>query len=119
MLISSVMPSCTASEPRRSDSIAERESVATGTSVGDWDAAAMRGTVCGHAQWKDTLLGRSMRACQLLHDGPTQGDHLSWWSRKIAQRIQMRAQRETTSRPSSGLRHTFPEKRRPLQGTIV
>ncbi|KAF5216457.1 hypothetical protein ECC02_008255 [Trypanosoma cruzi] len=42
--IFSVTSSCTASEPRRSDSIAERESVATGTRVGDWDAAARRGT---------------------------------------------------------------------------
>ncbi|KAF8303946.1 hypothetical protein TcYC6_0037460 [Trypanosoma cruzi] len=33
-----------------------------------------------------------------------------------AQRIQTHAQRETTSRPSSGLRHTTPERRRPLQG---
>ncbi|RNC41454.1 hypothetical protein TcCL_NonESM08973 [Trypanosoma cruzi] len=42
--ISSVTSSCAASEPRRSDSIAERESVAAGTRVGDRDAAAMRGT---------------------------------------------------------------------------
>ncbi|ESS61943.1 hypothetical protein TCDM_14261 [Trypanosoma cruzi Dm28c] len=42
--ISSLTSSCTASGPRRSDSIAERESVATGTRVGDWDAAARRGT---------------------------------------------------------------------------
>ncbi|KAF8304272.1 hypothetical protein TcYC6_0038740 [Trypanosoma cruzi] len=42
--LSSVTSSCTASRPRRSDSIAERESVATGTRVGDWDAAARRGT---------------------------------------------------------------------------
>ncbi|KAF8303754.1 hypothetical protein TcYC6_0038040 [Trypanosoma cruzi] len=39
----SVTSSCTASGPRRSDSIAERESVAAGTRVGDWDAAARRG----------------------------------------------------------------------------
>ncbi|KAF8277577.1 hypothetical protein TcBrA4_0111130 [Trypanosoma cruzi] len=42
--ISSVTSSCTASGPRRSASIAERESVATGTRVGDLDAAARRGT---------------------------------------------------------------------------
>ncbi|RNC39917.1 hypothetical protein TcCL_NonESM10680 [Trypanosoma cruzi] len=42
--ISSVTSSCTASGPRRSDSIAERQSVATETRVGDWDAAARRGT---------------------------------------------------------------------------
>ncbi|ESS63198.1 hypothetical protein TCDM_14258 [Trypanosoma cruzi Dm28c] len=42
--ISSATSSCTASEPRRSASIAERESVAAGTRVGDRDAAARRGT---------------------------------------------------------------------------
>ncbi|PBJ79547.1 hypothetical protein BCY84_02693 [Trypanosoma cruzi cruzi] len=42
--ISSVTSSCTASGPKRSDSIAERESVAAGTRVGDRDAAAGRGT---------------------------------------------------------------------------
>ncbi|KAF8306669.1 hypothetical protein TcBrA4_0021810 [Trypanosoma cruzi] len=42
--ISSVTSSCTASGPRQSASIAEREPVATGTRVGDWDAAARRGT---------------------------------------------------------------------------
>ncbi|EKF28868.1 hypothetical protein MOQ_007366, partial [Trypanosoma cruzi marinkellei] len=41
--ISSLTSSCTASVPRRSASIAERESVATGTRVGDRDAAALRG----------------------------------------------------------------------------
>ncbi|KAF8297663.1 hypothetical protein TcYC6_0078300 [Trypanosoma cruzi] len=41
--ISSLTSSCTASGPRQSDSIAERESVAAGTRVGDWDAAR-RGT---------------------------------------------------------------------------
>ncbi|KAF8284937.1 hypothetical protein TcBrA4_0043560 [Trypanosoma cruzi] len=40
--ISSVNSSCTASRPRQSDSIAERESVAAVTRVGDWDAAAAR-----------------------------------------------------------------------------
>ncbi|RNE95325.1 hypothetical protein TcG_13448 [Trypanosoma cruzi] len=44
MLISPVAPSCTASGPRQSASIAERESVAAGTRVGDWDAASRRGT---------------------------------------------------------------------------
>ncbi|RNF00389.1 hypothetical protein TcG_11918 [Trypanosoma cruzi] len=44
MLFSPVTSSCTASGPRRSASIAERESVAAGTRVGDWDAAARRGT---------------------------------------------------------------------------
>ncbi|RNC42102.1 hypothetical protein TcCL_NonESM08271 [Trypanosoma cruzi] len=47
--IFSATPSRTASEPRRSDSIAERESVAAGTRVGDWDAAARRGT--GNCLW--------------------------------------------------------------------
>ncbi|RNE99266.1 hypothetical protein TcG_12466 [Trypanosoma cruzi] len=42
--ISSLTSSCTASGPRRSASIAERESVAAGTRVGDWDAAVRRGT---------------------------------------------------------------------------
>ncbi|ESS60355.1 hypothetical protein TCDM_14265 [Trypanosoma cruzi Dm28c] len=42
--IASVTSSCTARIPRRSDSIAERESVAAGTRVGDRDAAARRGT---------------------------------------------------------------------------
>ncbi|RNC39644.1 thimet oligopeptidase, partial [Trypanosoma cruzi] len=42
--ISSATSSYTASSPRRSASIAERESVATGTRVGNRDAAAMRGT---------------------------------------------------------------------------
>ncbi|KAF8307434.1 hypothetical protein TcBrA4_0018560 [Trypanosoma cruzi] len=42
--ISSATSSCTASGPKRSDSIAERESVAAGTRVGDLDAAARRGT---------------------------------------------------------------------------
>ncbi|KAF8303497.1 hypothetical protein TcYC6_0039410 [Trypanosoma cruzi] len=42
--IFSVTSSCAASGPRRSDSIAERESVAAGTRVGVRDAAARRGT---------------------------------------------------------------------------
>ncbi|KAF8297779.1 hypothetical protein TcBrA4_0066020 [Trypanosoma cruzi] len=42
--ISSVTSSCTASSPKRSASIVERESVAAGTRVGDRDAAARRGT---------------------------------------------------------------------------
>ncbi|EKG02360.1 hypothetical protein TCSYLVIO_006615 [Trypanosoma cruzi] len=42
--IFSLTSSCTASGPRRSASIAERESVAAGTRVGDRDAAARRGT---------------------------------------------------------------------------
>ncbi|RNC52054.1 thimet oligopeptidase [Trypanosoma cruzi] len=40
----SVTSLCTASGKRRSTSIVERESVAAGTRVGDWDAAARRGT---------------------------------------------------------------------------
>ncbi|RNE99192.1 hypothetical protein TcG_12617 [Trypanosoma cruzi] len=44
MLISPATSSCTASGPRRSASIAERESVATGTRVGDRDAASRWGT---------------------------------------------------------------------------
>ncbi|RNC38758.1 thimet oligopeptidase, partial [Trypanosoma cruzi] len=77
MLIFSVTPSCPASEPRRSDSIAERESVAAGTRVGDRDAAARRGTVCGHAQWQDTPLGRSTQGCQQLRGEAPQGARLS------------------------------------------
>ncbi|EKF29571.1 hypothetical protein MOQ_006635 [Trypanosoma cruzi marinkellei] len=42
--ISTVTPLCTASGPRRSDSIAKRESAVTGTRVGGRDAAARRGT---------------------------------------------------------------------------
>ncbi|KAF8305608.1 hypothetical protein TcBrA4_0040610 [Trypanosoma cruzi] len=67
--IASVTPSCTASRPRQSASIAERESVATGTRVGDRDAAARRGTenrLWGHAQWQDTPLGRCMKGCPQL-----------------------------------------------------
>ncbi|KAF8292119.1 hypothetical protein TcYC6_0118560 [Trypanosoma cruzi] len=41
--IPSLTSSCTASGPRRSASTAEREPVAAGTLVGDWDAAARRG----------------------------------------------------------------------------
>ncbi|RNC38050.1 hypothetical protein TcCL_NonESM12746 [Trypanosoma cruzi] len=59
MPISSVTSSCTASEPRRSDSIAERESVAAGTRVGDWDAAAMRGTE--NCLWPSSVAGHSAR----------------------------------------------------------
>ncbi|KAF8277384.1 hypothetical protein TcBrA4_0111280 [Trypanosoma cruzi] len=44
MLFSPVTSSCTASSPRRSASIAERESVAAGTRMGDLDAASRRGT---------------------------------------------------------------------------
>ncbi|RNC51468.1 hypothetical protein TcCL_ESM11408 [Trypanosoma cruzi] len=42
--LSSATSSCSASEPRRSDFIVERESVAAGTRVGVRDAAARRGT---------------------------------------------------------------------------
>ncbi|KAF8284984.1 hypothetical protein TcBrA4_0043160 [Trypanosoma cruzi] len=57
--ISSVNSSCTASRPRRSDSIAERESVATGNRVGDWDAAARRGT--GNCPRPCSVTGHSSR----------------------------------------------------------
>ncbi|KAF8284640.1 hypothetical protein TcBrA4_0076330 [Trypanosoma cruzi] len=57
--ISSVTSSCTASGPRRSDSIAEREPVAAGTLVGDRDAAARRGT--GNCRWPCSVTGHSAR----------------------------------------------------------
>ncbi|KAF8303530.1 hypothetical protein TcYC6_0038410 [Trypanosoma cruzi] len=57
--ISSLTSSCTASEPRRSDSIAEREPVAAGTRVGDWDAAARRGTE--NCLWPCSVAGHSAR----------------------------------------------------------
>ncbi|KAF8306520.1 hypothetical protein TcBrA4_0023110 [Trypanosoma cruzi] len=57
--ISSVTASCTASSPRQSASIAERESVATGTRVGDLDAAAGRGTE--NCLWPCSVAGRSAR----------------------------------------------------------
>ncbi|KAF5217520.1 hypothetical protein ECC02_009621 [Trypanosoma cruzi] len=57
--ISSVTSSCTSSGPRRSDSIAERESVAAGTRVGDWDAAARRGT--GKCLRQCSVAGRPAR----------------------------------------------------------
>ncbi|RNF05235.1 hypothetical protein TcG_10717, partial [Trypanosoma cruzi] len=57
--ISSLTSSCTASGPRRSDSIAERESVATVTRVGDWDAAARRGT--GNCPRPYSVTGHSAR----------------------------------------------------------
>ncbi|RNF11709.1 hypothetical protein TcG_09095 [Trypanosoma cruzi] len=57
--ISSVTSSCTASEPRQSASIVERESVATGTRVGDLDAAARRGT--GNCLWPCSVAGHSAR----------------------------------------------------------
>ncbi|ESS60752.1 hypothetical protein TCDM_14264 [Trypanosoma cruzi Dm28c] len=59
MLISPVTPSCAASGPRRSASIAERESVATGTRVGDLDAAARRGTE--NCLWPCSVAGQSAR----------------------------------------------------------
>ncbi|RNE96377.1 mucin-associated surface protein (MASP) [Trypanosoma cruzi] len=57
--ISSVTSSCTASSPKRSASIAERESVATGTRVGDRDAAARRGT--GNRLLPRSVTGHSAR----------------------------------------------------------
>ncbi|ESS55664.1 hypothetical protein TCDM_12850 [Trypanosoma cruzi Dm28c] len=57
--ISSVTPSCAASGPRRSASIAERESVAAGTRVGDRDAAARRGTE--NCLWPRSVAGQSAR----------------------------------------------------------
>ncbi|KAF8277703.1 hypothetical protein TcBrA4_0110840 [Trypanosoma cruzi] len=76
--ISSLTSSCTASSPRRSAFIAERESVATGTRVGDRDAAARRGmkTVCGHAQWQDTPHVRSAQGCRRLRGEAPQGARL-------------------------------------------
>ncbi|KAF8277650.1 hypothetical protein TcBrA4_0110720 [Trypanosoma cruzi] len=58
MLISPAT-SCTASRPRRSDSIAERESVATVTRVGDLNAAARRGTE--NCLWPCSVAGQSAR----------------------------------------------------------
>ncbi|ESS62641.1 hypothetical protein TCDM_14260 [Trypanosoma cruzi Dm28c] len=57
--ISSVTSSCTASEPRRSASIVERESVAAGTRMGDLDAAARRGT--GNCLRPCSVAGHSAR----------------------------------------------------------
>ncbi|ESS62828.1 hypothetical protein TCDM_14259 [Trypanosoma cruzi Dm28c] len=57
--ISSVTSSCTASSPRQSASIAERESVEAGTRVGDWDAAARRGTE--NCLWPCSVAGQSAR----------------------------------------------------------
>ncbi|RNE95637.1 hypothetical protein TcG_13316 [Trypanosoma cruzi] len=57
--ISSVTSSCTASSPRRSASIAERESVAAGTRAGDRDAAARRGT--GNRLRPCSVAGQSAR----------------------------------------------------------
>ncbi|RNF03228.1 mucin-associated surface protein (MASP) [Trypanosoma cruzi] len=57
--ISSVTSSCTASSPRRSVSIAERESVAAGTRVGVWNAAAGRGT--GNCLRPCSVAGHSAR----------------------------------------------------------
>ncbi|KAF8304337.1 hypothetical protein TcYC6_0037780 [Trypanosoma cruzi] len=56
--LSSVTSSCTASGQRRSDSIAERESVATGTRVGDL-GAARRGTE--NCLWPCSVAGHSAR----------------------------------------------------------
>ncbi|ESS62037.1 thimet oligopeptidase [Trypanosoma cruzi Dm28c] len=77
--ISSVTPPRTASGPRRSASIAERESVATGTRLGDWmllPGGELK-TVCGHAQWQDTPHGRSTQGCQQLRGEAPQGARLS------------------------------------------
>ncbi|RNE96808.1 hypothetical protein TcG_12853 [Trypanosoma cruzi] len=57
--ISSVTPSCTASGPKRSASIVERESVAAGTRVGGRDAAARRGT--GNCRRPCSVAGQSAR----------------------------------------------------------
>ncbi|EAN98842.1 hypothetical protein Tc00.1047053506767.410 [Trypanosoma cruzi] len=59
MLIFSMTSSRAASGPRRSASIAERESVAAGTRVGDWDAAARRGTE--NCLWPCSVARRSAR----------------------------------------------------------
>ncbi|EKF30701.1 thimet oligopeptidase, putative,metallo-peptidase, clan MA(E), family M3, putative [Trypanosoma cruzi marinkellei] len=75
----SVTSPCTASASRRSDSIAEKESVATGTRVGNRNAAARRepGSVRGHAQWRGAPLGRSMQGCQPLRGEFPRGARLS------------------------------------------
>ncbi|ESS60486.1 hypothetical protein TCDM_11987 [Trypanosoma cruzi Dm28c] len=59
--ISSLTSSCTASRSRRSDSIAERESVATGTRVGDWDAAAAARRGTGNCLRPCSVTGHSAR----------------------------------------------------------
>ncbi|KAF8279606.1 hypothetical protein TcBrA4_0101470 [Trypanosoma cruzi] len=57
--ISSVTSSCTASRPRQSASIAERESVTAGARVGDRDAASGRRT--GRCRWPCSVAGHSAR----------------------------------------------------------
>ncbi|ESS61417.1 hypothetical protein TCDM_14263 [Trypanosoma cruzi Dm28c] len=59
MLFSPVTSSCNASGPRQSASIAEREPVATGTRMGDWNAAAGRGT--GNCLRPCSVAGQSAR----------------------------------------------------------
>ncbi|KAF8277585.1 hypothetical protein TcBrA4_0108700 [Trypanosoma cruzi] len=59
MLISPVTTSCAASSPRRSASIVEREPVAAGTRVGDWETAARRGTE--NCPWPCSVAGQSAR----------------------------------------------------------
>ncbi|KAF8277367.1 hypothetical protein TcBrA4_0110540 [Trypanosoma cruzi] len=106
MLFSPVTSSCTASSPRRSASIAEREPVATGTRVGDRDAAARRGmkTVCGHAQWQDSPHGRCTQGCPQPRGEAPQGARLSGESIGSAADPDARSAREDESsvqRPAS------------------
>ncbi|RNC43310.1 thimet oligopeptidase [Trypanosoma cruzi] len=56
------------------------------------------GSVCGHAQWQDTPLGRSMQGCQRLRGEAPQGAPLSGESGGSAADPDD-AQRDTTSRP--------------------
>ncbi|RNC34639.1 thimet oligopeptidase [Trypanosoma cruzi] len=55
-------------------------------------------TVCGHAQWHDTPLGRSMQGCQQLRGEAPQAARLSGESSGSAA-DPIHSQRETTSRP--------------------
>ncbi|ESS55600.1 hypothetical protein TCDM_12917 [Trypanosoma cruzi Dm28c] len=98
--ISSVTSSRTASGPRRSASIAERESVATGTRASDLNAAARRGTENCLAM----LSGRTFRTAGARKAASScavrpHRELRRPGSQVAAQRIQTHAQQEKTSRP--------------------
>ncbi|RNC53439.1 hypothetical protein TcCL_ESM09242 [Trypanosoma cruzi] len=90
-----------ASGAARSASIAERESVATGICVGDWDVSGRGGMRCPRlfsvarhsALYEHASLPAAARWAST-------GDHFSLWSRIIVQRIQMRVQRGMKNRLS-------------------
>ncbi|RNC40211.1 thimet oligopeptidase [Trypanosoma cruzi] len=77
--LSSVTASCAASEPRRSDSIAEgslwRQELVW--AIGMLLPGGELGTVCGQAQWQGTPLGRCIRSCRQLRGETPQGARLS------------------------------------------